>query len=68
MPRDFRCRQPARPLKAGEVPFIEFPAVNPVPENKPIDVYPKIQGKFKVMRPGAAAGFQNNVDKNRQSL
>ena len=45
-----------------------FPAVSRVPGNEPIDVYLKLQVRFKVMGPEAAAEFQNNVDKSRQNL
>lgn len=39
-----------------------------MPEKEPIDEYLKIQGMFKVMVPEAAAEFQNNVERNWQSL
>ena len=42
--------------------------LSPMPEKEPIDAYLKIQGRFKVMGPEAAAEFQNNVDRSWQSL
>ena len=42
--------------------------MSPMPGKEPIDAYLKIQGRFKVMGTEAAAEFQNNVDKSRQSL
>jgi pyruvate/2-oxoacid:ferredoxin oxidoreductase beta subunit len=42
--------------------------LSPMPGKEPIDVYLKIQGRFKVMGPEAAAEFQNNVDRSWQSL
>ena len=42
--------------------------LSPMPGKEPIDAYLKIQGRFKVMGPEAAAAFQNNVDRSWQSL
>lgn len=40
----------------------------PMPEKEPIDAYLKVQGRFKAVGPGAAAEFQNNVDRRWQIL
>lgn len=42
--------------------------LSPMPEKKSIDAYLKIQGRFNVMGREAARQFQDNVDRNWQSL
>lgn len=42
--------------------------LSPMPKKETIDAYLKIQGRFKIMGREAAAEFQNNVDRNWQSL
>jgi pyruvate/2-oxoacid:ferredoxin oxidoreductase beta subunit len=42
--------------------------LSPMPGKEPIDAYLKIQGRFKVMGPEAAAEFQSNVERSWQSL
>jgi pyruvate/2-oxoacid:ferredoxin oxidoreductase beta subunit len=42
--------------------------LSPMPQKEPVEAYMKIQGRFKMMGPKVAAKFQNNVERNWQSL